>query len=116
MAAVPILDLQPYVDRLGGLSESHLLHAGWWVGPHPPGQPEPHTTDHWCVGPWADLYTKVNAAWHHLSHEGYTILYHGVFRVRGSAQYLGWLQVVKPYSQGAAMMHALNRIPSRRAP
>ena len=116
MAAIPPLNLQSYVDGLEGLSKSHLLPDGWRGGPLPPGQPEPHTTDHWCVGAWADVESKVTAAWHHLRHEGYTILYYCVYPVRGSTQYLGWLQVVKPYDESTALMHALYRIPSRRAP
>ena len=94
MAAIPPLDLQSYVDRLEGLAKSHLL-AGWRGGPHPPGQPEPHTTDHWYVGPMDDVVTEHNAAWHSLRHQGYTILYSEVYHVRGSTQYLGWLQVAR---------------------
>ena len=116
MAAIPPLNLQSYVDGLEGLSKSHLLPDGWRGGPLPPGQPEPHTTDHWCVGPYDDVVTKLNVAWQDLRQLGYNILYSGTYPVRGSTQYLGWLQVVKPYDESTALMHALYRIPSRRAP
>ena len=72
---MPTVD-QSFADRLGNLPYSHMLPAGRRVAPHPPGQPEPHTIDNWCVGPDEAVALQLHEALFIFRREGYNILYY----------------------------------------